>query len=515
MVSPLDRIGAHWHLRRRDKTSDADRLPDPSLPAGTDRLPEIAHIVVLMMENHSFDNYFGMLGHGDGFTLGADGQPTATNTGKSGETRAFRFGSTVQHSGVPSQSWHAAHLQFADGANDGFVSSIEQTVPGGDGSLAMGYWTAEDLPFYAGLARTFPLADRWYSPCLGPTFPNRRFLLAGTANGLIDDVPLGMIDYPPNGTIFDLLDRHGISWTNYHHVKPFRALFKRLFARGLRGIGLALANIFPSLLNIAQGNLQYTANVYPLGAWRALRHLRSIDRFFTQAASGKLPAVSIVDPDFRSCSEENPQDVQLGEGFAAAVVDAVMHGPGWPQTLLVWLYDEHGGYYDHVPPPPAVEPDTVLPRSLLTSGGPLRWLLQKLGMWKKLQAIDTGAGRYDRYGFRVPAVVVSPYAKPGYVSSTAYDHTSVLKLIEQKWNLPPLTERDRAAVAPLDMIDLHAPPAFLVPPTLPAPATAWPPATPAVSRRVRAAQAAGLISRTIPPSTTPRPDATATQDPTT
>jgi phospholipase C len=511
MMSRLDRIGAAWHLRRRDKTNDDDRLPNPSLPAGTDCLPEIGHIVVLMMENHSFDNYFGMLGHGEGFTVGPDGKPTAANTGKAGETRSFRFESTAQHSGVPTQSWNASHLQFADGANDGFVASIEQTVPGGDASVAMGYWTAEDLPFYSGLARTFALADRWYSPCLGPTFPNRRFLIAGTANGLIDDVLVGMIDYPSTGTIFDLLDRHGISWTNYHHVKPFWALLKRVFARGVRGIGLALANIFPSLLNTAQGNLQYTANVYPLGAWRALRHLRSIDRFFAQAAKGDLPAVSIVDPDFRSCSEENPQDIRVGEGFAASVIDAVMHGPGWPQTLLVWLYDEHGGYYDHVPPPAAVEPDTVLPRSLLTSTGPFRWLLQKVGMWKKLQAIDT-AGRYDRYGFRVPAVIVSPYAKAGYVSSTAYDHTSILKLIEKKWNLPPLTERDEAAADPLDMIDLHAPPAFLRPPTLPAPATPWPAVTPAVSLRVRTAQAAGLVGRTIPHSVAPEPGAPHQQD---
>src|SRR5207245_2115973 len=107
-------------------------------------------IVVLMMENHSFDNYFGMLGHGEGFCLGPDRSPTATNAGRSGATRAYRFDSTRQHSGVPSQSWHASHIQYHDGANDGFVAAIEQTVPGGDPAVAMGYWTEEDLPFYAG-----------------------------------------------------------------------------------------------------------------------------------------------------------------------------------------------------------------------------------------------------------------------------------------------------------------------------------------------------------------------------
>ncbi len=460
-----------------------------------ERFPEIKHVVVVMMENHSFDNYFGMLDHGEGFTLGADGQPTAANVGSGGTTRAFRLGSTVQHSQVPSQSWHASHLQYHDGANDGFVTSVEQTVPGGDSAIAMGYWNDKDLPFYAGLARTFPLADHWYCSLLGPTFPNRRFMLAATANGLIDDVLIGMIDYPRTGTMLDLLDRHGITWTNYHHVGSIQTFLRRIFSRGIRGLGLALANVFPGLLKTAQGNLQYSTNVYPLSFWRAARHLRGIDRFFDDSATGKLPFLSIVDPDFRACSEENPQDIHIGEGFAAAVINAVMHGPGWPNTVLLWLYDEHGGYYDHVPPPEAVEPDKVLPRSLLSSGGPLRWLLQKLGLWKSLQEIDTGAGRYDRYGFRVPAVVVSPYAKPGLVSSTVYDHTSILKLIEEKWNLPPLTRRDAAAHAPLDMLDLQNPPAFPDPPDLPAPSVPWPPPTPAVSRRVRLAQAAGLVGR--------------------
>ena len=512
MFSRLDRGSARWHLRRRDKTNDDDRLPDPSSPEGTDRLPEIAHIVVLMMENHSFDNYLGMLGHGDGFTLDPDGKPTATNPSGSTETRAFRFGSTAQRSGVPTQSWNASHIQFGGGANDGFVASIEQTVPGGDASVAMGYWTEQDLPFYAGLAKTFPLADRWYSSCLGPTFPNRRFLIAGTAHGLIDDVLVGMIDYPATGTIFDLLDRHGISWTNYHHVQPFRGssggsspAAYAASASHSRTSSRACSTRRRATCNTARTSTRSASA-------RALRHLRSIDLFFKHAADGKLPFLSIVDPDFRACSEENPQDICIGEGFAAAIIDAVMRGPCWSQTLLVLLYDEHGGYYDHVAPPPAVEPDTVLPRSLLTSGGPLRWLLQKLGMWKKLQAIDTGPGRYDRYGFRVPAVVVSPYAKAGYVSPTTYDHTSILKLIEHKWNLPPLTERDRVAVAPLDMIDLRAPPAFLHPPTLPAPAMPWPPLTPSVSRRVRAAQAAGLINRTVPRATA-LPDAHSNEEP--
>jgi phospholipase C len=212
--------------------------------------------------------------------------------------------------------------------------------------------------------------------------------------------------------------------------------------------------------------------VDPLGLGRGLRHLTPVGRFFEDARAGRLPSVSIVDPDFQSTSEENPQDVRVGEGFAAAVINAVMQGPGWPRTLLVWLYDEHGGYHDHVPPPAAAEPDEVRPRSLLDSGGRVRWILQHLGDWTKLKAADSGSGRFDRLGFRVPAVVVSPYAKPGYVSSVVYDHTSVLKLIETRWNLPPLTARDAAAADMTDMLDFSRA-AFLQPPTLAAPAVPW------------------------------------------
>ena len=473
----VDRAIARRRLRYRDRAHDLAALPDPSQAAGTDRLPQIKHIVVLMMENHSFDNYFGTLGHGEGLVCEPDGTRGPANERlDGGVVRPFHLPSTVQLRGAPTQSWYASHLQFDEGRNDGFVRSVEQTVPDGDPRVPMGYWTADDLPFYADLARTYALADRWHCSLLGPTFPNRRFLIAATADGLIDDVLASVIDYPRTGTVFDLLDRHEIPWVNYHHVSTSGTLAKRaLGSAGLRtgrAVRLGAAGLFGHRLKTGLQNMQFTADLYPLGIWRCLRHLRHVDQFFRDARDGNLPAFSIVDPDFKACSEENPQDVRIGEGFAAAVVEAVTQGKGWPSTVLVWLYDEHGGYFDHVPPPAAVEPDGVLPRSLLHSRGPLRWLLRQLGDWKKLSAIDSGAGRYDRLGFRVPAVVVSPYAKPGYVSHQVYDHTSVLKLVERKWNLPPLTARDAEANDPLEMLDLDHPPR-LNPPELAAPSVPW------------------------------------------
>ncbi|HEV2241346.1 MAG TPA: alkaline phosphatase family protein [Streptosporangiaceae bacterium] len=460
--------------------SRPQQRPDPAQPAGTDLLPDIRHIVVLMMENHSYDSYLGMLeGRGDGLALGPDGLSTAVNLRQDGAAVPLRHApGPVQEPRSPAQSWNACHIQWNDGRCDGFVRSVEITRPKADATAPMRYWTGADLPFYNGLARTFPVADRWFGSCLGPTFPNRRFLIAGTAHGLIDDVPFGLVDYPPAGTIFDLLGRHGISWANYHNVAPAKVVLSRLLGRpgliALRRLA-SVARWLPPVVEAVRGNKSFTADLYPLGLRDSRKHLRTTQQFFADADRGALPAFSIVDPDFASYSEENPQDIRRGESFAAEVINRVMHGPGWPHTLLIWLYDEHGGYYDHVPPPPAPPPDDVEGRSILNLPGWLRACLRPLfGTYiAGVEAEDAGPRGYDRYGFRVPAVIVSPYARPGYVCSETLDHTSVLKLVEQKWNLPPLTRRDAAAASPLGALDLESPPAFLNPPSLPAPSLAW------------------------------------------
>jgi phospholipase C len=382
-------------------------LPYPHRKAGTDTIPQVEHVVVLMMENHSYDNKLGMLGRAgaDGFTLGPGGKPTASNPYPSGgkTQHAFRMPTTCQLSGSPSQSWDASHTAYDSGRNDGFVRA--------SGAVSMGYWERADQPFYYSLASVFPLADRYFCSVLGQTFPNRRYLMAGTSLGMVnDDQVQDLPDYPPNGTIFDSFNKHGISWKDYWSSTPSTLLWPGLFTRD------------------------------PANTLR----LETISHFFADAKAGKLPAFSLVEPDYGTTSEEDPQNVAAGERFAASVIDAVMSGPGWSKTLLIWTYDEHGGYYDHVPPPAAVPPDDVGPSVLL--GGP----------------------KYDgfgRYGFRVPCVVVSPWARAKHVSHTVYDHTSILKLVETKWNLPALTRRDANANNMLDMLDFSAP-AFAKPPAL-------------------------------------------------
>ena len=388
--------------------------PDPAQPAGTDLIPEIEHIVVVMQENHSYDSYFGMLGRGDGFRLDARGRPLASNPDERGKpVRAFHAAGTCQPNGV-SQNWNSSHIQWNNGALDGFVRSPS-------GAAAMGYWDGSDLPFYYGLANTFPLCDRWFASVLGQTYPNRRFLLCGSALGSVNTI-VGERDIPEpkNGTIVEALNRHGISWRDYFTTLPSLFLFPPVFAKN--------------------------QDKCP-----------DIDRFFSDAAAGTLPSFCFVESSGETASEESPQDISVGEAFTAKVVNAVMQSPSWPKTVLVFCYDEHGGYYDHVPPPKAVAPDTIEPILTVHPDDHLDGLPGQL------------PGDYTRFGFRVPAIVVSPFAKKNYVSHVVHDHTSILSLVEHKWNLPALTNRDGAADNLLDCLDLHAPPAFLTPPELPAP----------------------------------------------
>jgi phospholipase C len=176
------------------------------------------------------------------------------------------------------------------------------------------------------------------------------------------------------------------------------------------------------------------------------KRLKKIDQFFTDAKAGRLPAFTFLDPDYNTTSEETPQDVQVGERFVAKVVEALMHSPAWESTAFFLTYDEHGGYYDHVPPPRAIKPDNIAP--IPVPGQP-----------------PLTPGGYDRYGFRVPAVVVSPWARRHYVSNVVQDHTSITAFLEYKWNLPAMTFRDANAHPMTDYFDFTAP-AFAEPPKL-------------------------------------------------
>jgi phospholipase C len=378
-----------------------DTVPGQEFPGG--RMP-VDHILVLMQENRSFDHYFGKLpaaGH-----QRVDGLPKdAVNPGADG-TPIRSFHETRYCIEDVAHSWNASHRQYNDGRNDGFVVTND---PGG--RRALGFYDSSDLPFYYGLATTFAIADRFFCSLLGPTFPNRFYLLTGTSDGRIRND----IELYTRPSVFGQLDAAGISWKVYSSDLPFAAL---------------LADVTP----------------------RRVDRLRPIGEYFSDAAAGTLPAVAYVDPRFTGdvlirSDEHPPADMQVGQGFVAGVVRALIASPQWPRAALFLTYDEHGGYYDHVPPPPACEPDAVAPR---------------------LRPADVQA-QFDRYGFRVPLIAVSPYARPGFVSHRTYDLTSVLRFIQTRFGLPALTRRDANAAPLLELFNFNRP-ALLTPPPLP-PAT--------------------------------------------
>ncbi|MGH2858537.1 MAG: alkaline phosphatase family protein, partial [Solirubrobacteraceae bacterium] len=297
--------------------------------------------------------------------------------------------------------------------------------------------------FAYSLASTFTLANSWFASMPGPTYPNRRFLLAGTAYGATVTGPATLLNAPPpHGTIFDALSAQNINWCDYFTDIPMTA-------------------VIPSIIV------------------KHASHHAPISKFFHDCQAGTLPAVSFVDPGVGAISsiasamaalpspakeilsvlgvdlhdatpgetEEDPQNMYFGEAWAHRLIEAVVQSPLWPRTLLIYTYDEHGGYYDHVPPPRAIPPDQIAPS--LSPGDP--------------------PGGYDMYGPRVPAVVVSPFARPGGVTDVVHDHTSILATIEAKWNLPALTLRDANAADVMDFLDLESEPALLHPPALQAP----------------------------------------------
>jgi phospholipase C len=403
------RLGTAWAdqaMRRAAGVLAPGSRPDLTKPVGTDLIPQVEHIVIYMQENRSFDHYFGMLGRGDGFTL-AGGVPTNSNPDANKNPVVVTHSNAYCEDGHgASQSWNASHISYDGGAMDGFITAA------GGGTGSMTYFTGDDLPFYYSLANTFPICDRWFCSVLGQTFPNRRYLQAATSLGIVstDIAEVTATPDAPNGLIWDRLTDAGVTWKDY-------------------AVDLADIMLFP---NFFKANTDKIFN---------------FNDFLTDCANGTLPQVSIVSPGGTQWSEESPNDIQLGEAYSSSIINAVMHGPLWPKTAMFFTYDEHGGYYDHVPPPPAIAPDSIAPRITVPPDQP---------------------GAFDRYGMRVPGFVISPFAKANYVSSVVHDHTSVLKFVETKWNLEAMTYRDANADDLLDCFDFDAV-AFREPPTLAAP----------------------------------------------
>lgn len=387
------------------------------------KLIPIDNIVVLMMENRSFDHYFQKLPE-SGQTDVDVAPATYTNPDANGMPVA-PFHDSQFCIVDTNHEWTGTHDQINGGMMDGFFKTNDgwHELPAGanmdesyrSGKRALGYYTSEDLPFYHWLANEFALGDHYFSSLAGPTWPNRMYLYAASSFGTIhNDV------VEPDKTIFDYLEMRQVSWKVYYSTTPGFAIFAAKY--------LSL-------------KVQLEGRFVPIAD------------YFKDAAAGTLPSVAFVDPGiareaFDQNDEHPPAIPQFGENFVATVVDALAKSPQWDKSAFFLTYDEHGGFYDHVVPPKACVPDDVAP-------------LYKSG--------DTMVS-FDSLGVRVPFMVVSPYAKKHFVDHRTYDHTSILRFIEARFQIPAMTHRDANAEAPWDMFDFDNPPHAMPPPvTLPPP----------------------------------------------
>jgi phospholipase C len=373
------------------------------------RLP-FEHVILIMQENRSFDHYFQKLSEA--------GQPDV-NVAPDGTTVPAPDGTPVpfQHKtdycfDDTNHGWNGSHEEWNNGENDGFARANAKTSDP-TGARAIGYYDQTDIPFYFQLANTFAISDTYFCSLLGPTWPNRMYFYAGSSFGNTTNTVVS--GAPP--TLMNTLAAAGVSWKEY------------------------FSNLAPTAMFVKD-----------LGDFKEQRV--SISELAADVKAGTLPQLAWVDGTFSADgaleqSEHPPADMQVGQKWVYDQVKLILDSPYWENTVIFITYDEHGGLYDHVPPPPACSPDDLGPKN----------------------AADAAIGRFDRLGFRVPVFVISPYTKAHYVSHVIHDHTSIVRFVETLFDLPAMTNRDANADAMLDFFDFVNPP-FTTPPALDEPPVA-------------------------------------------
>ena len=373
----------------------------------------IKHVVVLMVENHSFDQ---LLGWTKSIYPGLEGVDE-TNLHSNPDYPDANVLVKQAPSAIPDIACDPCHdtpdaLSQIENNCGGFVANFARAYPQStpaDRAQIMAYYPKGSLPVIHTLAENFVICDHWFSSLPGPTWPNRFFLHSGTCKGHIK-MPQGLYIqnehcYDQN-TIYDELDKMGISWSIYHHGMPHTLLFTHL--------------------------------------WVKPEHFHRMSGFF-DAANGpeeQFPQYVFIEPSYGGTDENDqhpPTDIRKGEYLIAQIYNALRGNENlWNSTLFVLLYDEHGGFYDHVLPSGAVPPD---------------------------DAVSEYA--FNQYGVRVPALLISPWVKQGFLNSV-FDHTSLLKVLIEKWGLRPdtLGKRVEASASFLPVLKeltsprTDAPPAF-------------------------------------------------------
>ena len=364
----------------------------------------IKHVVVLMLENRSFDQMLGGMTRFNPQAEGVKKGAPNSNTSSDGRTIPQAPGAAWIHKRDLNHEHDGTMLQMGSksAAMSGFVKSFQLRYPDAtpdELDQVMAYYDCGDkpeddaLPALHALARNFPVCDHWFSSLPGPTWQNRFFVHSGTSLGHLkmptQQTPQDMNIYYQE-TIFDRLSDANINWKIYHDGIPQSIVLTRLLTRYL-----------------------------------SFRGYDGMDNFFTQAAgdADDFPDYAFIEPNYFGADENDqhpPTDVRQGEQLIAQVYNTLRANPAlWESTLLVVTYDEHGGFYDHVPPPASVAPDS-----------------------------HTAEWAFDCLGVRVPTILVSPWIDPGVIS-TVFDHTSLLRYLCEKWNLPPLGNRMQAGAGNL------------------------------------------------------------------
>lgn len=330
----------------------------------------IRHVVVLMMENRSFDHYLGA-GSLHGTWPGLDGLTHGMGNPLMDGTMVKPAPADIFCQADPGHGWNVSHDQFNGGTNDGFVRVHQGRYGATDAHRVMDYYDASKLSATWPLCRSGALCQRWFASVMGPTWPNRYYLLAGDSQGRkSNDAIVG--DFPH---LFTRLDQKRIGWSNHYGNIPFGILL-------------------PSM-SLDDPEFRY------------------LEQFHQDAADGNLAPFTLLDPIYGRNDDHPPTHPVAGQVLIQSVYASLAASPQWAESLLVVTYDEHGGFFDHVPPP----------------------------MTQDAFAADG----FDQLGFRVPSFAVGPYVKPGFISDTVLQHGSVYRTLEQMWELDPLTVRTTAS----------------------------------------------------------------------
>ena len=360
----------------------------------------IKHLIFLMQENHSFDNYFGTYPGADGFRPALVCPSILSATRPTECVEPFRIGDNEVELADPDHSDMTHRIQFNEGKMNGFVHALN--IRNQDGRLAMGYYDGQELSYYWNVADEFVLFDRFFSSAAGGSMINHLYWVTGASGDPGDREQAEVLAETP--TIFDRLEEADVSWKfyvqNYEPELNYRTMHLYPGNRASQVIWVPLLNFDRFLDDPALSS-----------------HIVNLDEYYDDLVNGTLPEVAFVAPS--GPSEHPPSSLQSGQRFVKTLIQSLMRSEYWESSAFIWSYDDWGGWYDHVPPP---------------------------------QVDEYG------YGFRVPALLVSAYAKAGYIDSTELDYTSVLKFIEDNWGVAPLAERDANANSIANAFDFTQPP---------------------------------------------------------